>query len=134
MADRGFRGRPTRAERADRLINEGHSRGLDVALTNTEAKIRNLKTERAYVFDKNGKELARSARGSANKTKITMYKDSIVTHNHPYSKGLGTSLAGRIWVPLSGADIYAAIDRNVAEIRAVTGTYTYSLKQRMAGE
>lgn len=56
MADRGFRGRPTRTERADRLVNEGHSRGLDVALANTEAKIRNLKTERIYTFDQNGKK------------------------------------------------------------------------------
>lgn len=130
MADRGYRGRPTRAER---LINEGHSRGLDQALSDTEARIRDMKTERAYVFDKNGKELSRSAGGSSNKTHVTMYEDSIVTHNHPYSKGLGSSLAGRIWVPLSGTDIYSAISTNVAEIRAVTGTYTYSLKRPKGG-
>lgn len=28
MADRGYRGRPQRGERADRQINAGHSRGL----------------------------------------------------------------------------------------------------------
>lgn len=115
MADRGYRGRPTRAERADRLINEGHSRGLDQALSDTEARIRDMKTERAYVFDKNGKESSRSTGGSSNKTHVTMYEDSIVTHNHPYSKGLGSSLAGRIWVPLSGADIYSAISTNVRD-------------------
>ena len=32
MADRGYRGRPQRGERADRQINAGHSRGLDAAL------------------------------------------------------------------------------------------------------
>ena len=31
MADRGYRGRPQRGERADRQINAGHSRGLDAA-------------------------------------------------------------------------------------------------------
>lgn len=45
MADRGYRGRPQRGERADRQINAGHSRGLDAALSDTEAKIRKLKTE-----------------------------------------------------------------------------------------
>lgn len=32
MADRGYRGRPQRGERADRQINAGHSRGLDVTI------------------------------------------------------------------------------------------------------
>jgi hypothetical protein len=57
MADRGYRGRPQRGERADRQINAGHSRGLDAALSKSESKIRNLKTERIYAFDQNGKEI-----------------------------------------------------------------------------
>lgn len=83
MADRGFRGRPTRTERADRLVNEGHSRGLDVALAKTEAKIRNLKTERIYTFDQNGKEISHSTRGTSTGTKLPKgynYKDAILTH------------------------------------------------------
>lgn len=60
MADRGYRGRPQRGERADRQINAGHSRGLDAALSDTEAKIRKLKTERIYAFNKDGKEIAHS--------------------------------------------------------------------------
>lgn len=55
MADRGYRGRPQRGERADRQINAGHSRGLDMALSDTEAKIRKLKTERIYAFDQKWK-------------------------------------------------------------------------------
>lgn len=50
MADRGYRGRPQRGERADRQINAGHSRGLDAALSKSESKIRNLKTERILCF------------------------------------------------------------------------------------
>lgn len=60
MADRGYRGRPQRGERADRQINAGHSRGLDAALSKSESKIRNLKTERIYAFDQNGKEISHS--------------------------------------------------------------------------
>ena len=55
MADRGYRGRPQRGERADRQINAGHSRGLDVALSDTEAKIRKLKTERIMLMTKTEK-------------------------------------------------------------------------------
>lgn len=55
MADRGYRGRPQRGERADRQVNAGHSRGLDAALSDTEAKIRKLKTERIYAFDQTEK-------------------------------------------------------------------------------
>lgn len=35
MADRGYRGRPSKSERADRQINAGHSRALDAALART---------------------------------------------------------------------------------------------------
>lgn len=41
MADRGYRGRPQRGERADRQINAGHSRGLEASLAKSESKIRN---------------------------------------------------------------------------------------------
>lgn len=40
MADRGYRGRPQRGERADRQINAGHSRGLDAALSDMTLKLR----------------------------------------------------------------------------------------------
>ena len=133
MADRGFRGRPTRTERADRLVNEGHSRGLDVALANTEAKIRNLKTERIYTFDQNGKEISHSTRGTSTGTKLPKgynYKDAILTHNHP-GEGLSNNIAGRIGRTFSGADISLAVQHNASEIRAITGTY--SLKRPKEG-
>lgn len=109
MADRGFRGwgRPTRTERADRLINEGHSRGLDVALAKVEGNIRNMKTERLYAFDKNGKEIAHSTNGSRNSTRLPSgknYKDAIFTHNHPGS-GLKDNIAGRIGRSFSGVEL-----------------------------
>lgn len=135
MADSGKRGgRPSRVERADRQVNAGHSRALDVALAKTESKIRNMKTERVYAYDKNGKEIAHSNSGTNNRTALPEgnYKDSIVTHNHP-NKGIGNTIAGRVGTVLSGADIYMAIASNVSEIRNVTKTYTYSLKRPKNG-
>lgn len=73
MADRGYRGRPQRGERADRQVNAGHSRGLDAALSDTEAKIRKLKTERIYAFDQNGKEISHSTRGYFYKYEIAKW-------------------------------------------------------------
>ena len=135
MADRGYRGRPQRGERADRQINAGHSRGLDVALSDTEAKIRKLKTERIYAYDKDGKEIAHSRTGKARSTQLPFgynYKDAIITHNHPKGS-LGDTIAGRVGVILSGADIFTTIAHNASEIRAVTGNYTYSLKRPSKG-
>lgn len=93
MADRGYRGRPQRGERADRQINAGHSRGLDAALSK-------LKTERIYAFGQNGKEISHSTRPG---------------------EGLSNNIAGRIGRTFSGADISVAVQHNASEIRAITG-------------
>lgn len=137
MADRGYRGRPQRGERSDRQINAGHSRGLDAALSKTEAKIRNLKTERVYVYDKNGKLLGNSTKGTKNRTAIPAdvvpkLKDAVITHNHP-GDGLYSSFAGKIGRSLSGIDLKTTISNNASEMRAVTGTYTYSIKRPKGG-
>lgn len=116
MADRGYRGRPQRGERADRQINAGHSRGLDMALSDTEAKIRKLKTERIYAFDQNGKEISHSTRGTSTSTKLPSgynYKDAILTHNHP-GEGLDSNIAGRIGRSFSSADIATTVINNAS--------------------
>lgn len=132
MADRGFRGGPTRTERADRLINEGHSRGLDVALANIEAKIRNMKTERVYAFDKNGMEITHTINGQKDRATLSakngQLKDSVITHNHPNVHG--NTIAGRVGTTLSYQDVSMAIRRNIKEMRVVTKEYTYSLKRK----
>lgn len=136
MGDVGNRGgRPQRGERADRQINAGHSRGLDAALAKTEAKIRTMKTERVFAYDKTGKEIAHSDTGKAHNTELPdghNYKDAIITHNHP-NKGIGDTIAGRVGTILSGADVFSAIANNASEIRAVTKNYTYSLKRPSKG-
>ena len=125
MADRGYRGRPQRGERADRQINAGHSRGLDAALSDTEAKIRKLKTERIYAFNKDGKEIAHSQTGKAHSTQLPF--------GYNYKDAIGDTIAGRVGTILSGADIFTTIAHNASEIRAVTKNYTYSLKRPSKG-
>lgn len=136
MADRGYRGRPQRGERADRQINAGHSRGLDVALARTEARIRNLKEERIYAFDENGKELAHSTTGTSKNTFLPRgnYKDAILTHNHPQAWMNGKGLGERVGTTFSADDLILAAVNNAKEIRAVTrGGYTFSIKRPKTG-
>lgn len=132
MADRGMRWRPTRSVRTDRKINEGHSRGLDQALVTTESKIRNMKTERVYAFDKDGKEITHTISGQRDRAILSavngQLKDSVITHNHPNLSG--NTIAGRVGNTLSYDDVSMAIRRNVKEIRVVSNTYTYSLKRK----
>ena len=60
-------------------------------------------------------------------------KDTIFTHNHPggWKKEEGT--IGRIGASFSRQDITFAISNDVAEIRAVTPTYTFVLKRPEKG-
>lgn len=136
MADRGYRGRPSKSERADRQINAGHSRALDAALARTEASIRKSSNEQVFVFDKNGKILSSNigSEDSVNTTKggrkIVKYPDSIITHNHPSSMTAKSKALQRAGSPFSGNDITYAIFNNAKEVRAVAGNFTYSLKRK----
>lgn len=92
-------------------------------------------TERIYAFDQNGKEISHSTRGTSTSTKLPSgynYKDAILTHNHP-GKGLTNNIAGRIGRSFSSADIAIAVTHNAAEVRAITSSYTYSMKRPKNG-
>lgn len=57
--------------------------------------------------------------------------NSILTHNHPRS--LGTNGIRRIGNSFSSDDIRSAIKVNAKEMRAVTPTYTFSVKRPKGG-
>lgn len=60
-------------------------------------------------------------------------KDCVLTHNHPRGWGFSEKSLGRIGNSFSPADIYLAVSANLSEIRAVTPTYTFSLKRPKTG-
>ena len=60
-------------------------------------------------------------------------RNAVLTHNHPWSEGMGTGLGSRVGVSLSGADLRVAVNTNAKEIRAVTSNYIYSLKRPASG-
>lgn len=97
------------------------------ALASAEASIRHNKYETGVVVDSNGNEILRKGGGSRNvgftDNELSLMKNAIFTHNHPY--GLTDSF--------SSSDIRSAIKANVAELRAVTPSYTFSLKRPKEG-
>lgn len=111
-------------------INAGLTEAQRIGLTKAENKYRNYKTERSYVIDKNGKEIPQINKGTKNRTRVWAPADSVITHNHPSGKN---GRATRYGTSLSGADVYAAISFNAAEIRAVGGTHTYSVRRPKQG-
>lgn len=135
MADAGNKVVGRVATRADQDINAGHSRGLAASLAKTESEIRNLRSERIYAFDKNGKLISHSTSGTGSNTQLVQghdYTDAIMTHNHPgnYFEGR-KNLATRIGTSFSADDIIVATAHNVKEMRAVTRQgYTYSIKRK----
>lgn len=60
-------------------------------------------------------------------------KDAVVTHNHPRGWGYGDRDLGRMGNSFSMDDLSLAVYNDVAEIRAVTPNYTFSLKRPEKG-
>lgn len=132
------------ARRTDRSYQRDTDKGLNkqesYTINKVESKIRNRKTEKGYIIGEDGKiigESYNSTRQSAAFRTSDMKKDSILTHNHPYvgNKGrrLYGTLAGRIGTPFSDTDIQNAVEYNLKEVRAVTPTYTYSMRRPKGG-
>ena len=120
------------------------------AVNATESKIRNRKTEIAYAVDDNGQVIKISVSGSRNRTRINpglVPRNAVLTHNHPSAEdkpimyngrkvgvsGGGSGMAAKIVAPHSGADLRAAILLNAKETRAVSPTYTFSVRRPEGG-
>lgn len=113
-------------------INGGLTSEQIKAVSDFENQHRDRKTERVAVFDVNGKMVNKSTSGTRNRTRIrgAIPENSVITHNHPSSvRGDST----RYGSSLSGPDGIAAIRTNAAEVRAVSGNHTYSLRRPVKG-
>lgn len=102
---------------------------------NTEDEIRNNDFETAAIFDSEGDPIIR-IKGSKDSVSIPhadipKLKDSIFTHNHPLEKGEPLNGIGR--ATFSSADFRVAIIGDVAEMRAVSTDYIFSIKKPEKG-
>lgn len=108
------------------------------AVVKVEEDIRKNKTfETAVVYDDVGNMVLRKKgkRYSVSLTdnEIRLIKDKVLTHNHPGGWKNAAGTLGRIGNSFSRADVKTAISSDVAEIRAVTPLYTFSLRRPAGG-
>ncbi len=119
-------------------VLDGKSIELTRKVVDTEDDIRlNKKFETGVAFNRNGKIVV-DKRGKATSVSFTeneikKMKDTILTHNHPRGWGYKETDMQRIGNSFSQADLRLAIYADVAEIRAVTPNYTFSLKRPEKG-
>ena len=111
---------------------KGYTRLMRENILGTERSIRRKKDEELHVFDSKG-NFVKSFQGKGNKVQniVDLPKNSIITHNHP--RALGKKGVMAIGNSFSLDDIKTAIWHNAKEIRAVTTTYTFSIKRPAKG-
>lgn len=134
---------PGAQEAAQKIIKKtkldtAFSEKITNQITLVEDEIRmNKNHETAVVIDKDGNILIdkRGAKYSVSFTKqeVEQMKDAILTHNHPRGWAFKENQIGRIGNSFSYPDIELAIVQDLAEIRAVTPLYTFSLKRPEKG-
>lgn len=117
--------------RKGRNNNNKQSRAIAVA----EESIRYNRYETAVAYDSSGNLLLNKKGGSRSiyftKDEVTKLKDSVFTHNHP--SALGQTGIRAIGTSFSHQDLTFAVNANLKEIRAVTPTYTFSVKRPKNG-
>lgn len=119
-------------------VLDGCNAPLNEKVVGIENNIRkNKRFETAVVFNDKG-DIIIDKRGKATSVGFTpkeveSMKDKIITHNHPRGWGYDENSWGRIGNSFSREDLSLAITADVAEIRAVTPNYTFSLKRPPQG-
>lgn len=112
---------------------KGYTSKMVKNIVGMEQKYRRNKDETLHVFNDKG-DIVTSFGGKGAQVIFDAKKvppNSILTHNHPRS--LGASGIKRIGNSFSSADIASAVKTNAKEMRAVTPTYTFSVKRPKGG-
>lgn len=121
-----------------RRLKTAFDEKVTMQVTRIEDEIRmNKKFETGVAVDKDGNVVLdkRGANYSVSFTRdeVISMKNCIFTHNHPRGWGYGTNQMGHIGNSFSIDDIRTAILADVAEMRAVTPLYTFSMKRPIGG-
>lgn len=125
--------RSSRTYKGRGYTEKGYTNKMIKNIVGIEQKYRRNKDETLHVFNSKG-ELVFSIDGKGARVVFNPRKipaNSILTHNHPRS--LGKSGIRRIGNSFSSDDIRTAIRVNAKEMRAVTPTYTFSIKRPKGG-
>lgn len=112
------------------VTENGYSQSLKRSILSYEHNQRQDKNEAMAFYDDEGNMLGR-VQGKGDKVNIRKEdvpdKDLIMTHNHPWA--LSQKGYMRIGSSFSMEDAVLAVKFNAKEIRAVTPTYTFSIKR-----
>lgn len=111
----------------------GYTAKMVKNIVGIEQKYRRNKDETLHVFNSKG-DIISSIGGKGAHVRYDPKKippNSILTHNHPRS--LGSSGIRRIGNSFSSEDVGTMIGTNAKEMRAVTPTYTFSVKRPKGG-
>ena len=111
---------------------KGYNALMRQNILGTERSIRRRRDEELHIFDSKG-NLVKAIQGKGAEVKFNdkLPENSILTHNHP--RALGKSGIKAIGNSLSGKDVVLAVSSNAKEMRAVTPTYTFSIKRPAKG-
>ena len=114
---------------------DGYTAKMRKNILGTERKIRQMKDEQLYAFDKDGNKVVmfqgKGAKVQIPNSELSKLKDTIMTHNHP--RALRRKGIWAIGDSFSYEDIITAVKADAREIRAVTPTYTFSIKRPAGG-
>lgn len=114
---------------------QGYTAKMLKNIVGMEQRYRNNVDETLHAFSPTGDIIisigGKGAQVDYGKQRSKIPANSILTHNHPRS--IGQSGIRAIGSSFSVNDIYSAVDLNAKEIRAVTPTYTFSVKRPKGG-
>lgn len=119
-------------------VLDGSNYDLTKAVSDVESNIRQNKSyETGVLFNKDG-NIVIDKRGKSRSVQFTkdeclLMNDGIFTHNHPGAWGYAENDIMRIGNSFSIQDIALAVGNNLAEMRAVTPNYTFSMKRPDGG-
>ena len=119
-------------------VLDGSNYDLTKAVSDVESNIRQNKSyETGVLFNKDGNividKRGRSRIVQFTKDECLLMNDGIFTHNHPGAWGYAENDIMRIGNSFSIQDIALAVGNNLAEMRAVTPNYTFSMKRPDGG-
>lgn len=112
---------------------QGYSNTMRKNILGTESSIRMNRDESMHVFDATGRKLT-TVQGKGARVRFdsrTIPRDAIITHNHP--RAIGRTGIMSFGNSFSRADVTSAAALNAREMRAVTPTYTFSIKRPKNG-
>lgn len=120
-------------ERND-ATEEGYTSTMRKNILGMEGKIRQNEDEGLYFYTPRGRLISFMQGKGGNVAKqegFVIPQNAIMTHNHP--SGLSQTGIKRIGNSFSRTDMITAVANNAKEMRAVTPTYTFSMKRPKGG-